>query len=153
RFDDAVNSYGRALILRPMFPEAYNNLGNTLRAAGQLAQAIRAYQKALSFRPDYTDARDNLNDAQKEQDHRQQQQTAVKVEPEPTIEVPDEMLVGGEAASSKDEGLVEPAAAESIEQPPPAAEPERPVEVAEAIEEEIPSEPPVEHAIDVSEFP
>lgn len=59
RFEEAVESYRRALHLRPFFPIAWNNLGNGLRMLGQIELADQAFQKALEQKPDYTNALKN----------------------------------------------------------------------------------------------
>ena len=53
RFDIAVDLIGRAIALRPNFPEAYSNLGNALKDQGQLDSAIAACGQAIALRPNY----------------------------------------------------------------------------------------------------
>jgi tetratricopeptide (TPR) repeat protein len=55
-----VAAYRKALAIRPDYPEAYNNLGNTLRAQKKLGEAVAAYGKALALRPDFPEAYNNL---------------------------------------------------------------------------------------------
>ena len=38
----------------------YYNLGNALKRAGQLEDAINAYKKAISLKPDYASAYNNM---------------------------------------------------------------------------------------------
>lgn len=64
-YDAAQTSYEKALALQPAYPEALNNLANTLRERGHrgsklFAQANVLYQRALSLRPAYPDALNNL---------------------------------------------------------------------------------------------
>jgi Flp pilus assembly protein TadD len=59
QFEQAVESYQRALYLRPFFPIAWNNLGNALRMIGRNSEADEAFQKALEQKPDYTNALKN----------------------------------------------------------------------------------------------
>jgi len=66
RLEEAVASYHRALVLKPDYPEAYNNLGNALRDQGHLDEAIAAYQRALYLSPHYPEAHNNLADGLKE---------------------------------------------------------------------------------------
>ncbi len=40
RLDEAVASYGRAIALRPDYPEIHNNLGVALRGQGRLSEAV-----------------------------------------------------------------------------------------------------------------
>lgn len=43
KLDEAVATYKQALAIEPVFPEAYNNLGNTLREAGRHEEAVGYY--------------------------------------------------------------------------------------------------------------
>lgn len=47
-------------------PIYHNNLGNVLREAGELAQAIGAYREAIALRHDYAEAHNNLGNALRE---------------------------------------------------------------------------------------
>ena len=49
---DAAANYREALRLHPSYPEAWNNLGRALLAAGDAAGSIEAFEQALSVRPD-----------------------------------------------------------------------------------------------------
>jgi len=49
----AVQSYGKALALRPDFFEARFNRGNALRSAGQAEAALADYDAALALRPQH----------------------------------------------------------------------------------------------------
>ena len=49
-----------AIELQKDLPEAYYNLGNTLIAAGRLADAEVAFKKAIALKPDYPEALNNL---------------------------------------------------------------------------------------------
>ena len=46
KLEDAVKAYKKALSIKPDYAEAYNNLGNALKA-GQIDDAIKAYKKAI----------------------------------------------------------------------------------------------------------
>jgi protein O-GlcNAc transferase len=61
----AIDLIRRAIVLKPNWPEAHNNLGLTLAAAGQLDQAITAYKRSLELRPNYANAFYNLGIALK----------------------------------------------------------------------------------------
>jgi hypothetical protein len=43
-------------------PEAHNNLGNLLRAMGDLVGAKASLKQALKLRPEYADAKRNLDE-------------------------------------------------------------------------------------------
>ncbi len=47
RFEEAVASYDRALMLRPDYVEALNNRGNTLKALTRFEEALASYDRAL----------------------------------------------------------------------------------------------------------
>jgi serine/threonine-protein kinase len=57
---DAVGFYRAALILRPKTPMVHYNLGNALRARGDLPAAADAYRKALQFDDRLVEAHNNL---------------------------------------------------------------------------------------------
>lgn len=63
RFPDAVESFRRAVDLRPNFPEAWNELGFSLRQSGQYAEALKAYDQALRLRPNFPEALEYLGEA------------------------------------------------------------------------------------------
>jgi len=46
--------------LRPSYAEAHNNLGNTLKALGQLPEAAASYREAVRLWPDLAEAHNNL---------------------------------------------------------------------------------------------
>jgi hypothetical protein len=47
------------LAVKPDFPDALNNLGNSLRSLGQYEAALEAYDRALTLKPDRADAHTN----------------------------------------------------------------------------------------------
>jgi len=59
RLEEALASFDRALVLRPDYPEACNNRGNTLRELGRLDEALAAYDRALALKPDHASAWSN----------------------------------------------------------------------------------------------
>jgi tetratricopeptide (TPR) repeat protein/serine/threonine protein kinase len=63
RVQEGITFYRVALALRPDNPGVYLNLGNALRAAGDLPQAINSYQKAIALAPDYATAYSHLGGA------------------------------------------------------------------------------------------
>ena len=63
RHAEAVAAAGRALALRPDYPEASNNLGVSLDRLGRRGQAVAAFGRAVAARPDYAEAWTNLGHA------------------------------------------------------------------------------------------
>ncbi len=63
----AVGFYRAALALRPGSAGVVSNLGNALRAQGQLADAVAAYEKAIAMKPHFAMAHSNLGSALAEQ--------------------------------------------------------------------------------------
>ncbi len=59
RLQEAVESYGKAIRLKPDYAEAYFNRGNALKELGQLVLAVESYEKAIQFKPDYAMAYSN----------------------------------------------------------------------------------------------
>ncbi len=55
QFDAAIDSYNKALAIKPDYAEAYNNMGIALQEQGKLEEAIEAYNKALAIKPDYAE--------------------------------------------------------------------------------------------------
>jgi protein O-GlcNAc transferase len=55
----AIDSYTRALALKPDFPGALNNLGHSLRMQRQLARSLEAFERALALQPSYPHALNN----------------------------------------------------------------------------------------------
>lgn len=58
--EGAARSYRKALVLRPDYPAALNNLGTTFDEMGQLNEAINAFQKALKLKPSFVETLTNL---------------------------------------------------------------------------------------------
>jgi tetratricopeptide (TPR) repeat protein len=56
-------SFRRAVELRPVYPDAYNGLGNALQARKRYREAVAAYRTALSQRADFPEAHSNLGNA------------------------------------------------------------------------------------------
>lgn len=63
RHEEALASYGRALALRPDYPQALYNRGNALRALKRHEDAVADYDRALALRPDYPQALSNRGNA------------------------------------------------------------------------------------------
>src|SRR5690349_11919214 len=60
RLPAGIEALARAAALRPAVPEFHYSLGNALRMAGKLDDAVESYRRALSLRPDYSDVLINL---------------------------------------------------------------------------------------------
>jgi len=52
QLDAAVESFEKALAIKPNYIEACYNLGNTFKQFGQLDDAVKSFEKALSIKPD-----------------------------------------------------------------------------------------------------
>jgi protein O-GlcNAc transferase len=60
KHEDATAQIKRAIDINPRIAEYHNNLGEALRALGELAAAIAAYREALRLRADFAEAHNNL---------------------------------------------------------------------------------------------
>lgn len=60
RFEDAVDSYGVALALRPDHAQVHANLSHALVELGRVEDAISSARRALDLQPDYLPAHDKL---------------------------------------------------------------------------------------------
>jgi predicted O-linked N-acetylglucosamine transferase (SPINDLY family) len=58
--EDAVTQIKQAIRIKPRVAAYHNNLGEALRALGQLAAATAAYREALRLRADFAEAHNNL---------------------------------------------------------------------------------------------
>jgi tetratricopeptide (TPR) repeat protein len=56
RLDEALADFSRAIALKPDYPGAYFNRGNTYADRKDYDQAIRDYTRAIELRPDYREA-------------------------------------------------------------------------------------------------
>lgn len=52
RWEEALDSYGRAAARRPLDADAVCNVGNVLRELGRWPEALAAYDRAITIRPD-----------------------------------------------------------------------------------------------------
>ena len=66
QFDDAIESYKKALEIKPDYPEAYYNMGIALKNQGNLDAAIDNYKKALDLKPNYVEAYFNMGNILKD---------------------------------------------------------------------------------------
>ncbi len=60
RFNEAVESYQKAVTIKPDIADAYYNLGNALRNEGGLDAPIDSYQQTIKIKPDLAEARNNI---------------------------------------------------------------------------------------------
>ena len=63
--EEAIESYNKAIELRPDYDLAYNNIGIAYYNKGILDEAISCYKKALEINPRYAFAHNNLGNAYK----------------------------------------------------------------------------------------
>lgn len=63
RLEEAVADFRRAVALRSDFPEAWNELGFSLRRTGKYTEALEAYDRALRLRPNFPEALEYLGEA------------------------------------------------------------------------------------------
>lgn len=59
----AAAAFGKAVEMKPGYPEAWNGLGHALRNQGKYAESLKAYDEALRLRPDYPEALEYLGEA------------------------------------------------------------------------------------------
>jgi predicted O-linked N-acetylglucosamine transferase (SPINDLY family) len=59
KFQQAVNSYNKAIQLKPDYAAAYSNRGLALDQLGQLEEAMQSYDKAIQLKPDFPGAHSN----------------------------------------------------------------------------------------------
>ena len=58
-YPSAIQEYARVVQLRPVSPEAYNNLGVALKKKGDLERAVENFNRALELRGNYSEAWSN----------------------------------------------------------------------------------------------
>jgi len=59
KLQEAVESYEKAIHLKPDYAEAYNNRGFALQDLGQPAKAVESCEKAIHLKPGYAEAYNN----------------------------------------------------------------------------------------------
>ena len=59
----AAAAFGRAVEMKPAYPEAWNGLGYALRNQGRYPESLKAYDEALRLRPDSPEALEYLGEA------------------------------------------------------------------------------------------
>ena len=60
KLDEAIAAWNKALLIKPDFAEAHNNIGAAFLSQGKFEEASAAYDKALLIKPDYANAHYNL---------------------------------------------------------------------------------------------
>jgi hypothetical protein len=63
RYQEALESFDRALIHQPRHVEAYNNRGTALQCMNRHIEAVVNFDQAIALRPDYADALNNRGNA------------------------------------------------------------------------------------------
>lgn len=63
---EAIDAYGKSLILNPKVPDVYNNMGAALRATGKLEAAVACYRRCLVLRPNHPGIYSNIGNAYRE---------------------------------------------------------------------------------------
>ena len=66
QFDAAIESYKKALEIKPDYAEAYYNMGNALKDKDDPEAAIDSYKQALKIKPNYAKAYNNMGFALKD---------------------------------------------------------------------------------------
>jgi len=59
----AADAFRRAIVLRPAFADAWNELGFALRNQGRYPDSLAAYDEALKLRPNFPEALEYLGEA------------------------------------------------------------------------------------------
>jgi len=62
-YENAIIYLRKSVDLNPLFPEAYNMLGFSLRKSGKFEEAVKAYKRAISMRPKFAEAHEYLGEA------------------------------------------------------------------------------------------
>jgi len=63
KFEEAIAAFNKALLIKPDYADAHNNMGVVLKEQGKLDEAIAAYNKALLIKPDFAEAHNNMGAA------------------------------------------------------------------------------------------
>ena len=66
-FNEAIEAFSKALLIKPDYPEALNNMGNALKEQGELDKAIEVYRKCIMLKSNCTaDCYNNMGVALKD---------------------------------------------------------------------------------------
>ena len=60
KFEEAIDSYEKAISLDTRYFDAYNNLGVVLHQLGKLEEAQKSFRQAILIKPDFAKAYNNL---------------------------------------------------------------------------------------------
>jgi tetratricopeptide (TPR) repeat protein len=60
KLDEAIEAFGKAIVLRPAYPEAYSDRGAAYRAKGDYGRAVSDLTRAVRLRPSFKAAVNNL---------------------------------------------------------------------------------------------
>ena len=63
QLDASVQSFEKAVAIKPNYAEGYFNLGIVLKELDKLDAAVESYEKAIAIKPDYAEAHNNLGSA------------------------------------------------------------------------------------------
>ena len=66
--DAAVESYKKAVLLKPDYAKAHYNLGGALQEIGQLDASVKSYESAIALEPENAEALNNLGNVLRELD-------------------------------------------------------------------------------------
>ena len=66
KLDEAIAAWNKALLIKPDFAEAHNNIGAAFLSQGKFEEASAAYDKALLIKPDYANAHYNVGNTLEE---------------------------------------------------------------------------------------
>ena len=64
-FDMAIETFKKALLIKPNNAQVYYNMGNTYQDHGKMDEAIEYYNKSISHKPNSTEAYNNMGSALK----------------------------------------------------------------------------------------
>jgi tetratricopeptide (TPR) repeat protein len=64
KYDAAIDSYRKALELKPDYAVGYYNIGNAYEKKGEYEYALKSYKKALILKPDFAEVYINMGNAQ-----------------------------------------------------------------------------------------
>ena len=59
RYDEALESFKRAIAIKPDYADAFYNQGNALRKLDRYAEALKSFDRAIALRPNYAKAHCN----------------------------------------------------------------------------------------------
>jgi tetratricopeptide (TPR) repeat protein len=94
---DAETDFRQATKLKPIFPEAWSELGHALKKRGLYDDSVKAYQEALRLRPQFPQAMEYLGETYTSMGKRPEaQQMLDRLRPlDPTLAVQLEQVMSG----------------------------------------------------------